>query len=416
MRGAPACCSPARDAEGRPARPLYVVAEKIAAPHEDVPAELARARHHRLPLRHDRQWRAGRHRRASAASTGSGTTSRARTRRSRSSPTKASATSCAARWHPSSPCSRPSCCASRAPTGARATTPSTRCARRWPRSRPACRCTAPTSSTSRRSRTGATSTGRWRTRARRSRAADLSIFDFVRQSLLGQAIRGRRRRRWRERVRALCDPLPAVQRAGGRQGRRRHRVLPLPRLASLNEVGGDPSLFGMSLRAFHAASLRPRGTLAAHHAGHVDARQQARRGRALPHRRALRDAGGLAAGAAPLGAAEPRAAHEASGRHGALARRRVPALPDPARHPAGGRAGRSRRSLPGATHRALHAQGRARGQGEHELDQPERRLRESAARASCAACSRACSPTRFSTTCARWPRPLAWFGALNSLA
>ena len=30
---------PGREADGRPARPLYVVAEKIAAPHEEVPEE-----------------------------------------------------------------------------------------------------------------------------------------------------------------------------------------------------------------------------------------------------------------------------------------------------------------------------------------------------------------------------------------
>ena len=45
------------------------------------------------------------------------------------------------------------------------------------------------------------------------------------------------------------------------------------RLISLNEVGGDPSVFGVSASAFHGASRDRIGVPSAHDAGHVDARQ-----------------------------------------------------------------------------------------------------------------------------------------------
>ena len=59
------------------------------------------------------------------------------------------------------------------------------------------------------------------------------------------------------------------------------------RLVSLNEVGGDPQRFGVSVEEFHrdnAARLRRLARLAQHHR---HARHQARRGRAPAHRRAV---------------------------------------------------------------------------------------------------------------------------------
>ena len=52
------------------------------------------------------------------------------------------------------------------------------------------------------------------------------------------------------------------------------------RFVALNEVGGDPSRFGLGVDAFHAACIAAQARLAARHAGHVDARHQAQRGRA----------------------------------------------------------------------------------------------------------------------------------------
>ena len=60
-------------------------------------------------------------------------------------------------------------------------------------------------------------------------------------------------------------------------------------------------------------------TLAAHDAGHVNARQQALGGRALPHRRDIGNAGRMAIGAAPLEPHECEPPPQAGGRRRAFA-------------------------------------------------------------------------------------------------
>ncbi|MEX1073658.1 MAG: malto-oligosyltrehalose synthase, partial [Burkholderiales bacterium] len=88
---------------------------------------------------------------------------------------------------------------------------------------------------------------------RRSRAADVSIFDFVRASLLGQAVdgaspeTGERLRRFAIRFQQFTSPVAA-------KGVEDTAFYRYGRLASLNEVGGDPAQFGMTVRAFHGAS------------------------------------------------------------------------------------------------------------------------------------------------------------------
>jgi (1->4)-alpha-D-glucan 1-alpha-D-glucosylmutase len=88
---------------------------------------------------------------------------------------------------------------------------------------------------------------------RRSQAADTSIFDFVRQSLLGQAIEGadaalhEHVRQFAIRFQQFSAPVTA-------KGVEDTAFYRYSRLSSLNEVGGDPSQFGMTVRAFHGAS------------------------------------------------------------------------------------------------------------------------------------------------------------------
>ncbi len=88
---------------------------------------------------------------------------------------------------------------------------------------------------------------------RRSRAADISIFDFVRNSLLGQASEGAPPelqgllRRFAMRFQQFTSPVAA-------KGVEDTAFYLYGRLTSLNEVGGDPAQFGMTLRAFHGAS------------------------------------------------------------------------------------------------------------------------------------------------------------------
>ena len=88
---------------------------------------------------------------------------------------------------------------------------------------------------------------------KRSAAADTSIFDFVRRSLLGQAIEGAshalqdRVLRFARRFQQFSAPVAA-------KGVEDTAFYRSSRLASLNEVGGDPHAFGLTVRAFHGAS------------------------------------------------------------------------------------------------------------------------------------------------------------------
>ncbi|HUG24049.1 malto-oligosyltrehalose synthase [Piscinibacter sp.] len=88
---------------------------------------------------------------------------------------------------------------------------------------------------------------------RRSRAADVSIFDFARRSLLGQAVEGAgdelqaRVRRFAIHFQQFTSPVAA-------KGVEDTAFYRYSRLVSLNEVGGDPGQFGMTVRAFHGAS------------------------------------------------------------------------------------------------------------------------------------------------------------------
>ena len=96
-------------------------------------------------------------------------------------------------------------------------------------------------------------------------------------------------------------------------------------------------------RVFHAAQRAAARALARVDARHVHPRHQARRGRARAHQRALRGAGRVGRGGAPL--ARDRPAMAAPDRRARRARpqRRVPALPDPGRRLARARRGRAAR-------------------------------------------------------------------------
>ncbi|MFT3959932.1 malto-oligosyltrehalose synthase [Propionivibrio sp.] len=152
------------------------------------------------------------------------------------------------------------------------------------------------------------------------------------------------------------------------------------RLLSLNEVGSDPRTFGSEPNDFHAACERlscdhPFGLL-----GSFDARQQAVGGRAGAPRRAVRNARRLAAGAAPLGPPQRPQQDARRRRPGAVGQRRIPALPDAARHLAV-RTGRRRGDRgAGRARRGLPAEGRARSQAAHQLDESGRGLRGGAVR------------------------------------
>ncbi len=89
---------------------------------------------------------------------------------------------------------------------------------------------------------------------RHSRAVDTTIFGFVRDALLGRAPPGSsptlrtRTRRFARRFQQFTSPVAA-------KGVEDTALYRFNRLVSLNEVGSDPDAFGISIRAFHAANL-----------------------------------------------------------------------------------------------------------------------------------------------------------------
>jgi (1->4)-alpha-D-glucan 1-alpha-D-glucosylmutase len=88
---------------------------------------------------------------------------------------------------------------------------------------------------------------------RRARAGDLSIFDFLRHTLLAQAVEGadealqERVRRFAMRFQQFSAPVTA-------KGVEDTAFYRYSRLVALNEVGGDPGTFGLSVHGFHLAS------------------------------------------------------------------------------------------------------------------------------------------------------------------
>jgi (1->4)-alpha-D-glucan 1-alpha-D-glucosylmutase len=88
---------------------------------------------------------------------------------------------------------------------------------------------------------------------RRSRLADLSIFDFARACLCNQPPAGaspqtvEQVRQFAQRFQQFCAPVAA-------KGVEDTAFYRFHRLVSLNEVGGDPAAFGITPRAFHGAS------------------------------------------------------------------------------------------------------------------------------------------------------------------
>ena len=184
-----------------------------------------------------------------------------------------------------------------------------------------------------------------------TRAADPSVFDFVRSVLLLEIAPSEKRRKEMLRFAMRFQQFTAPVVAKGIEDTAFYRY---SRLIALNEVGGNASRFGLSLAEFHAAA-EARAALAGDDARHLDSRHQALRGRARAPRRALRARVRLAHDAAALEPDEP-------GRH--LAQRRVPLLSGARRHLARRGFARAHRAPEG-----LHAESRTRGERAHELDQ-----------------------------------------------
>ena len=107
--------------------------------------------------------------------------------------------------------------------------------------------------------------------------------------------------RGRGRLRAA---LPAGHRAGDGQGRGGHRLLPLQPAGQPQRRGRRPRPLRDVGRRVPRLQLPGRGRLAHHHAGHVDPRHQAQRGRAGPDRPAVGDPGRVGRHRPPVDADE----------------------------------------------------------------------------------------------------------------
>jgi (1->4)-alpha-D-glucan 1-alpha-D-glucosylmutase len=88
---------------------------------------------------------------------------------------------------------------------------------------------------------------------RRRSAAEAAVFDFVRAALLLEL--PATSERMRRRMRAFVMKLQQVTAPVTAKGVEDTALYRFNRLVSLNEVGGEPDLYGASVRAFHAASL-----------------------------------------------------------------------------------------------------------------------------------------------------------------
>ncbi len=88
---------------------------------------------------------------------------------------------------------------------------------------------------------------------RRTLAADASLFDFLKRVLLGRPLPGAQPGT-RERFLAFTRRLQQYSAPVAAKGIEDTALYRHQRLVSLNDVGGDPEMFGLSVAAFHAAS------------------------------------------------------------------------------------------------------------------------------------------------------------------
>ncbi|RYF83761.1 MAG: malto-oligosyltrehalose synthase, partial [Comamonadaceae bacterium] len=85
----------------------------------------------------------------------------------------------------------------------------------------------------------------------RSELADPTVFDFIHEAMLGRAAGGPDAQALVERFAARCQQFTAPVAAKGVEDTAFYRYFPL---VALNEVGGEPAQFGLSLAQFHGAS------------------------------------------------------------------------------------------------------------------------------------------------------------------
>ena len=142
-------------------------------------------------------------------------------------------------------------------------------------------------------------------RARRAEVyLDRSIFDFLRDVLLlrfPEELSAAEQRDWLEFVLKLQQVTGPITAKAVEDTTFYSHV----RLISLNEVGGDPGKFGVSVEAFHSRNAERLTRWPSSLFGHLHPRHQARRGRTDTDRCPLRDPQGVGRPAPYLAEAQP---------------------------------------------------------------------------------------------------------------
>ncbi len=131
-----------------------------------------------------------------------------------------------------------------------------------------------------------------------------------------------------------CSPcasssFPSPVMAKGVEDTAFYRYYPL---ASLNEVGGDPSRFGTSVNAFHRRNLIRPAVVAQQHERQFHARYQARRRCPRAHQRAVGNAWRMVSRDSPLAGTEPACENQGGGAPRARCQRGVSAVSNAGGH------------------------------------------------------------------------------------
>ena len=209
---------------------------------------------------------------------------------------------------------------------------------------------------------------------RRNPGLSPQFFDFVGSVLLLEDPEGltdaqrHERRQFVLKFQQVTGPVMAK----GMEDTAFYRYYPL---ASLSEVGGDPSVPGTSLEEFHRTHRRADPDLALRHAGHCHPRYQARRGHPRAAQRALRSA--RRSGKRRSTAGKPTTPRTA-------AKLKAKPRPSPTKNtccikpwwaPGPWAHGPAEPEVVRRPHPAIHDQGDARVQAAEQLDQPRPTLR-----------------------------------------
>ena len=163
------------------------------------------------------------------------------------------------------------------------------------------------------------------TARRRNPALERSVFSFLRDALLPSAdnahpMEESARLEFVMKFQQCSGPITA-------KGVEDTAFYNYNRLVALNEVGGDPGIFGSSPDAFHQQNAVRFARAAALHAGDFHARYEAKRGYPCAHGGDLRDAARVGAGGGTLECSEPGASARCRWRVCPIRERGVPALP-----------------------------------------------------------------------------------------